>query len=108
MAEEIDRARTEALALQLGRALSAWHEAQTAPPSRENVFITLNAFAFLLVPILAGTGFDPTALNFFRRALVENMILFASRERVNCEIPEWLAGALDDGGDEAAHAGEGG
>jgi hypothetical protein len=95
---EIDRARTEALAVELLRAVGA--TLATPPLGKDNVFVALNALAFALCPVLAGsTGPDAAALEFFRRALADNLVLFAAEHRIDCTVPDWLAEALGEGGD---------
>ena len=53
----------------------------------------LNALAFSLCPIFAGTGFDPAALEFFRRCLAENALMMAVERKINFAMPDWLADA---------------
>ena len=89
MPTEIDRARTVTLAAELLRAIRPTLAAQ--PPGHDNVLVVLNATAAALCPVLAGTGFDPAALAFFRRALAENLLTFALDHGLDCAIPDWLA-----------------
>lgn len=100
MPPEIDRARTEALAAELLRAVRL--ALATAPLGNDNIFVALNALAFVLCPVLAGTGFDPKALEFFRRALADNLVGIAAEHGIEFAVPDWLG----EGVPEVSHAGQ--
>jgi hypothetical protein len=74
MAENIDRERTEALAQDLVRTVFA-----TPLETREDVFIVLDAIAWVAATVLAGTALRPglrsdgAAMEFFSRALRDSL-----------------------------------
>jgi hypothetical protein len=71
MPQEVDRERVEKLAVEI---MLAVRRTMTTPPlARDNVFIPLNALAFAVATILAGTGNDPAARDFFDNALSQNI-----------------------------------
>lgn len=71
MAEPLSRDRVEALAAQVLLALRPTLAAY--PRSNENVLVALNAVAAALSPVIAGTRFDPGVIEFFRRALAQQL-----------------------------------
>jgi hypothetical protein len=102
MPVEIDRERTEALAAQLLAAVRP--VLQQSPYGPHNIYVALNALAFALCQVLAGTGFNPAALTLFRRALAEIAVEIGAERGMPCELPAWLAEGLND---VAKHAEEG-
>jgi hypothetical protein len=69
-AEEIDRARIRRLVAKLFRIVRPTLAIQ--PPRRENVYIALDAVAWVAAMILASTE-DRDALDFFTLALTQNL-----------------------------------
>jgi hypothetical protein len=69
MPEEVDRTRVEALAKDLFAAVRP--TLATQPLSSDNVFVALNALAFVVATIIAGA--DQRAFEFFRAAVLDNI-----------------------------------
>jgi hypothetical protein len=72
MPDEIDRTRVEALAKDLFAAVRP--TLATQPLSSDNVFVALNALAFVVATIIAGA--DRRAFEFFNEAVIDNMQAF--------------------------------
>ena len=68
---EVDRPRTEALSTRLLEPVRA--ELARQPYSADNVYVVLNALAFCVAVILAGTDGSLEAQRFFHDALVSNV-----------------------------------
>jgi hypothetical protein len=66
---EVDRTRVEPLATELFRAVRP--TLATAPFNRDNVFVALNALAFVTATVIAGA--DQRAQDFFIKALLDNV-----------------------------------
>ena len=72
MTPNLDRTRLEALTAKLATALKEHY--LTAPAVDEaNVFEALNAFALVVAMILAGTGNDRRAREFFDKAVKQQV-----------------------------------
>jgi hypothetical protein len=69
MADEVDRARVEALTARLLAELRP--ELARAPFSRDNVFVALNALAYATAGVLA--VIDRNGRRFFDQALADNI-----------------------------------
>ena len=88
MAEPIDRKRVAELAISIGLVLKG--DAIGREPSRETTLVHLNALAFMLTPIFAGTGLDPEATEFFRLALRNNLRRLCVDQDITAPLPDWL------------------
>jgi hypothetical protein len=78
MPQEVDRERVAKLAVEI---MLAVRRTITIPPlDRDSVYIPLNALAFAVATILAGTGNDPAARGFFDDALSQNIVLLLKEE----------------------------
>ena len=71
MPRDVDRSRTEALSSKLLQPLRA--ELARQPYSADNVYVCLNALAFCVAIILAGTEGSLEAQRFFHDAVVNNV-----------------------------------
>lgn len=69
MTAALDRQRVEQLAARLLAQLQP--ELQRVPPSRDNVFVALNALAFAAASVLA--AIDRSGRRFFDQALADNI-----------------------------------
>lgn len=69
---EVDRERTERLTVSIGRLIRQ-HYLDGSPPTREAVFIALNALAACVNMVLAGAEYSPEATKFFSDALEANI-----------------------------------
>ena len=68
---EVDRPTTEALTQAIGDVVRAHYRAR--PPGRDRVLEALNALAVITAVVIAGTGCDPDAVEFFREAVAQNI-----------------------------------
>lgn len=82
----LDLARVQACATRLLAAIRP--ELARVPLGNDNVFTALNALAVPVGMVIAGTRFDPAAIEFFRRALARQV---SAQDIPPENTPAWLS-----------------